>query len=491
MSANCSFIHIIYLSHNSSQFSNGSLRNLFVASAGALCFSSAHAWNVPDVLEDPLRTRSAVAEMAGALSVSGQPLVCGTPIDVTGPLTLADAIDLALCTNPQLKAATASIGVSAGGLGEARAAYLPTLAVTSSQLRSHTEYPDESGSNTSTNGRTANVALNWRLLDFGTRAVNREVAIRSLQAALSSRDATVQKVMASVVNAYFDAHTNQAAMVAHADAARMAQLTLDATLHREQGGAAAQSDSLQARTAFAKATLAEQRAKADYTSALAVLAYAMGITPSASLQLAELDNTTVPEQLNDLTQWLDEASAHHPAIAAARAQQDVTEAKVKAARAEGMPTLDFTGNLYRNGYPNQGLQPVRSNVVTVGVTLTIPLFEGFARTYKIRGAQAQVEVSKAQAEDTTQEVLTDVIKTYTAAVSAQKNLEASESLQKSAEDALVSSRRRYAKGAADILELLSVQSALADARQERVRCLSEWQSARLRLRAAAGDARLQ
>lgn len=37
------------------------------------------------------------------------------------------------------------------------------------------------------------------------------------------------------------------------------------------------------------------------------------------------------------------------------------------------------------------------------------------------------------------------------------------------------------------LKILSTQSALADARQERVRCLAEWHSARLRLLASAGQ----
>ncbi|KVL54574.1 hypothetical protein WT00_10260 [Burkholderia territorii] len=55
-----------------------------------------------------------------------------------------------------------------------------------------------------------------------------------------------------------------------------------------------------------------------------------------------------------------------------------------------------------------------------------------------------------------------------------------------AEAALTSARNRYALGAGDILELLSAQAALADARQERVRTLAEWEAARLRLFASAG-----
>ncbi|HEV7814903.1 MAG TPA: TolC family protein, partial [Janthinobacterium sp.] len=47
--------------------------------------------------------------------------------------------------------------------------------------------------------------------------------------------------------------------------------------------------------------------------------------------------------------------------------------------------------------------------------------------------------------------------------------------------------RKYAKGASDILDILNAQNALADARQERVTCVAEWRSARLRLLANTGQ----
>jgi len=59
-------------------------------------------------------------------------------------------------------------------------------------------------------------------------------------------------------------------------------------------------------------------------------------------------------------------------------------------------------------------------------------------------------------------------------------------LLKAAQEALTVSQRRYGKGAADITEILNTQSTLSDAQRERIRCLAEWQSARLRLLANAG-----
>lgn len=79
-----------------------------------------------------------------------------------------------------------------------------------------------------------------------------------------------------------------------------------------------------------------------------------------------------------------------------------------------------------------------------------------------------------------------MVKAHADAVSSLDNLAASEELIEAARASVESSRKRYDKGAADILELLSTQAALADARQERIRCLAEWQAARLKLLASAG-----
>lgn len=448
--------------------------------------SAASAWSWPARLDDPLYARPPVLDRGAALPGDGQPIVCPSGTAVDHPLTLSETVDLALCNNPQIKAAWAAIKIQAGAVGEARAAYLPTVTSTLSQLHTRNEFPGHPEANNSTDGHTLYAGLNWRIFDFGTRAANREAANALLVAAMTSHDAALQKTLAGVVGAYFDVLTEHAAVLARVEATKLAQDTLDATERREKKGAAGQSDTLQARTALAKAQLAEQRARADDNKAVAVLVYAAGLKPGARVQLAEMPEGASTEVVGDLQGWLDEAMTRHPAIAAARAQLDAARAKVRQVRDEGLPTIDLTGNVYQNGYPNQGLQGTRSTVTTVGVTLTIPLFEGFARTYKVQGAAAQAEQSAAQYEDTEHQILSDVIKTHADAVSALSNLEASDTLLKSARAALVSSERRYARGAADILELLSTQSALSDALQERVRCISEWRSARLRLMATAG-----
>lgn len=454
---------------------------------------SDHVWAIelPYVLQDPLLTHPDVLAVGAKLPGDVSPLVCGGAQDQSfneskQPLALATAVDMALCNNPQIKAAWAAIKVQAGAVGEARAAYLPTLTASVSKLRNDTRYPGGNLPDVHNRGRTEYANLTWRLFDFGTRSANRESANQLLTAALASHDAALQKVLTSVVGAYFDAVTAQATLSAKTQAVDFATSTLQTTQRREAKGVAALSDTFQAQSALAKAKLALSRAQGDVQKTRSVLLYAMGVPIGTVVVLPDELVATQTVNVNDLTQWLQEAQAKHPAITAARAQFAASQAKVRAVQAEGMPTLDYTQNRYQNGYPNQGLSATKSVVNTVGFTLNVPLFEGFSRTYKVRGAQAQSEQSEAQLQDTQLQVLMEVVKAHADAQSSFENLQASQHLLEAAQTALQSSQKRYDRGVADVLELLATQGALADAQQERVRCLSDWRSARLRLMSSSG-----
>lgn len=442
--------------------------------------------NFPDFLHDPMAAEPPILQVGLSLPGETTPMPCPPNVDLNQTLTLGDAVDLALCNNAQLKEAWAEIKIQSGALGETWATFMPSLTGTYSLLNSTIQYPGFPSANTSTVGHTAYLGFSWRLFDFGARMKNLEASNQLLIAALAGHDATMQKVLVSVIGGYFDAMTSQAVMQARTDSAGLAEETLDATRRREVRGVASIDDILQAQTALAKARLGGQRAIGDYRKAVSVLKYAMGLREDIEIRLPGNVDTPRAQVIADLKSWLAATEKSHPAILAAEAKLKAAQAKIESVRAEGLPTVDFTYNFYQNGYPNQGLQATSSNTTMLGVVLTIPFFDGFAHTYKVRGAQAQAEQTDAQLLDTEQQILSEVVKAHADALSSLDNLSASQTLLEAAQASVESSRKRYDKGAADILELLSAQAALADARQERIRCLAEWQAARLRLLASAG-----
>jgi outer membrane protein len=184
---------------------------------------------------------------------------------------------------------------------------------------------------------------------------------------------------------------------------------------------------------------------------------------------------------------LEDTQKNHPAIIAAKAQVEAAQNQVTVARSAGLPTVSFSSNYYKNTQPGEAVSQIDTREFTVGVGLTIPFFDGFSSTYKVRGAEAQVEQRKAELADTADRIALELIKAYADATLALQNLDASANLLKAAQEALAVSRRRYDRGAADITEMLSTQSTLSHAQHERVRCLAEWRSARLRLLANAGQ----
>lgn len=427
-------------------------------------------------MDDPLRTLPPSMNAIGAAP-------CPAGRDAGVALTLAAAVDLALCRDPQIREAWINIKIQAGALGEARAAFLPRLSAGVGRVGDSTSGAG-GASRGSVRSTTLHAGLDWRLVDFGARAANEAAAEALLLASQARHQAAVQTALGAVVQTYFDAIAARAALDAKRQSEQMADETVAAAARREAQGVIGHADTLQARTALAKATIEKNRARGAWMKAVALLTYAIGEPESRPPLLPDWLEGQAPQSEPDLDQWLEQIRREHPSIVSARAQLQAARSQVAALRSEALPTLDLSINYYRNGRPDQSLQAAGARERTVGLMLTVPIFDGFATSYRVAGALAQAEHREVELDQTEHQVLTEVVKAHADATSSLDNVAASASLQSAALEALASSRRRYDRGVADILEILAAQTALADARQERVRCLAEWRGAHLRLLAS-------
>ncbi len=454
-----------------------------------LCWAgAAGAFDPAYPLIDPLLTEPEVLETGVTLPGDGTPVPCPVYKDFSTPLALSEAVDLALCNNPQIKSSWANIKIQAGAVGEARAAYLPAMTGALGRTNDQIRYSDSRFKSTNIDQNTAQGGLTWRLLDFGGRAANHQAAENLLTAALASHNATLQKALAAVIQAYCEVLTTRAAIKAKTESEEIATSTLRSAKAREAKGTLSQTDTLQATTALAKASLEKNRAQGEYDKALSVLGYLLGVPGHPTITLPEDQEVQVEEQGGKaLALWLEETEKNHPALVAARSQLEAAQQRVEATRSAGLPFLALSANYYQNTRPGEAVTASNSTETTVGLMVTVPIFDGFSSTYKLQGAQAQVEQKGAVLADTERQIAMEVIKAHADATASLQNLGASATLLAAAHNALAVSQRKYAKGAADIVELLNTQAALADARHERIRCLAEWRSARLRLLASAGQ----
>lgn len=435
-------------------------------------------------LSDPLRVPQADGRSLLPAAVSSAP--CPVTADLPQPLMLSDAAAAALCLNPQWRASAAAVQVQAAGVGEARAAYLPRVSVGLGRLRTATSYPDIEGADSAAWGTTHQATASWRVWDFGTRSANLGLADRLLEAALAGRDATLQRLLGDLTSRYYDALTALAAERTQREAVALAHESHARALRRERHGTAAAIDTLQARAALARAELALARTRGQTRQAQAELVHAIGLPAGSALTLPDALDALPPEDPGELALWLADVQHHHPAVDVARAQVEAARARADATRAEGLPTLDFNSSWYANGYPNQGLSSQRTRVATMGLTLSIPLFEGWSRDYKLKGAQAQVAQAEAGLQQALDKATLDVAKAHAGTQAALAGLRHADALLDAARAAHESAGRRYERGVGDITELLNTQGAYNEARHERLLTLAEWHAGRLMLLAAAG-----
>ncbi len=446
---------------------------------------------------DPLRTAHAVPPTAAAgMLEAARGGVCAFGA-LPNPLRLLDAVERALCGNTKTRQAWANVKIQAAAVGVGRAAFLPTLSGTWQGTRDHatnhvTGYP-QYDSNYQTNAQNASVSLSWVLYDFGGRAAALRSATALLEAAQATQQATLETVFATVAKDYYAAQASQGAFVAAREVEQTAGNSAVAATARVDRGVAAISDQLQAQTAYAEAIVNRTKAESDWQTALGTLASDMSLPANSALTLPDVGEGVVAtmEFSASIDALIQEAQRTHPSIVAAQAQVAAARAKIDQTRAEGMPKLNLVAQYNYNNQPTS-LQlgypvfPATHREWYLGVQVTIPIFEGFARTYQVRQAEAQTELQQDMLDEARQQVGLDVWTSYQTLQGATKNLDNSATLLTLAQQAYAATQKRYRIGVGTILELLNAQSSLAGAKRQRIQALSDWRSARLQLAARLG-----
>ena len=459
----------------------------------SMCGMSFAAWAI-----DPLLTGASVPPTASAKMLGdGDEGVCvfGTLPD---PLPLQDAVERGLCNNPKTREAWAQVKIQAAGVGIGRAAYLPTVTGNWQGVRDDTAtnvtgYPQYSSDYRSSVLRTESVSLNWVLYDFGGRKAALANATALLAAARASQEAALEQAFADVAKDYYAAQAAQGAFVAAQEIEQTANDSFKAATVRVNKGIAPISDELQAQTSWAEAVINRTKAQGDWQTALGALASDMDLDPSMPITLPDVGDGVTPDlDFNEsVAELIEQAKRSHPSVLAAEEQVEAAAAKVSQTRAEGLPSVSFVAKYSWNNQPTT-LQigfpqfPANGHEWYLGIQVSIPIFEGFTRTYQIRQAEAQTELQRDTLNEVQQQVGLDVWNSYQTLQTSTHNLGNSAMLLDVARRSYTAAQRRYQTGVGNILELLNAQSSLAGAKRQRIQALTDWRSARLQLASKLG-----
>src|SRR3569623_2029411 len=372
----------------------------------------------------PMQSRADAASPAARLKTDGD------------AYTLVELTDLALRRNPKTSLAWAAIRSSEAGVELARAGYWPAIAAALSAQRNRAL--NFSGLPSSTLTRYgASVSLSYLLWDFGTRSGQLDQAKFELAAAHLSQDQTVQDVILQVEQAYYQVLGLQAVVEANGQSLKDAETNLAAARDRKTSGVATLGDVYKAEAAYAGAQLALQQAEGQLAGARGQLAAAIGDSPDTPFTVASWEQEPTPmlpsRAVGDL---IADARDARPDLLAAKARERSAAANINATRGRGLPNLN----------------------------LNVPLFAGFGDRAAVRQAEAQLDTARATTDDLRSQVELQVWQAYQDLRTAGVTLDSSAAQLKSAQLAADVSTARYKSGLDTVLDVLSAQTTLANAR---------------------------
>jgi outer membrane protein TolC len=224
-------------------------------------------------------------------------------------------------------------------------------------------------------------------------------------------------------------------------------------------------------------------ARNDYAKQKLQLARTIGLPPGQEFNLTDHEpyQPLAPLSVEDALQ---RAYASRADYQAAAQQVLAAEQFRRAATAEHLPTLDFSGN-----YGAAGVNIGNSHgVMLAGGTLNIPIFAGGRSHADALQAEATLRQSRQQLENLRAQIDYDVRTALLDLAAASDQVQVAKSSLDLANQTLVQARDRFTAGVTDNLEVVEAQEAVASANENYISSLYSHNVAKVSLARAIGFA---
>ncbi len=209
----------------------------------------------------------------------------------------------------------------------------------------------------------------------------------------------------------------------------------------------------------------------------------MGLPVETRLDIdTRIRELTRPDDIS-LTEAMNKAVELRPEIRAAEQRIAASRSGVSAAKSAFGPKVRGEA---RFGWQDTTFFPNDKDWL-VGLSLDLPLFDGFSRKHKLAKAKAEVSKEEADSARLAQTVRQEVWTAYSRLTESFAVVASTDALVRDAQESLRLANERYKVGAGTITDLLDSETALARAEATRVAAQWDYQIARAVLRRSVGD----
>lgn len=404
---------------------------------------------------------------------------------IEGPLSMSQAVELALTHSRKVKAAAADQRAMRSMQGEATAGFYPQASV-NGYLTTQNMTPSVYGSAGDTMARNAqvfganraqdlNLTVMWPLFSGGRTYYGYKAARSRADAAALMREGTELEVATQARLDYIAVVREQENARVTGDLVKLTEERLRVSREEFEAGRAARFVVLRDEAELANAIQLDTAVRNQVELALVALKTTLGVdlasplTPSEPLQFVRTDAA--------IEAGVREALAVHPEVRAAEKRAEAARSDVRSAYGRYLPELSASWMYDWQRMRNRDMPYDSPEGFSAGLVLTIPLFDGFMRENAVGTARAREEQAREQVALARQQVSKAVYQAALSLQAAERSVEASRRGVTQAEEQFRIVQERYASGRGIQLEVLDAQTSLTRARFNVVVALADYQAA--------------
>ncbi|MGA3018513.1 MAG: TolC family protein [Bryobacteraceae bacterium] len=416
------------------------------------------------------------------------------------PMSLKDAVRLALEKNQSVAASTASEKAAGSRIAEARGGSLPKVNYSESWGRSDNPVFVFSSLLTQhqfgeqnfqvgplnrpdfLNNFQSQLTADQTLYDAGQ--TKRAVHSAELTKDLAREDGrrTRMEVIASVIRCYYDALLGAEQLDANSQAMRSAEADLERAQTVRSAGMSTDVDALSIRVHLAGVREQQIRRTADLEVARAALNDALGLgLDTAHTLTTGLTSLELPEGL--LADYERNAVSERPEARQVKLATSLAENQAATARSSLLPQVGVHAafeadrqRFYDRGGANW--------LVSIGLRWN--LFNGFSDKARIEESRFALSRSEAEQERAGSAIRLQVRRAYADLGAADQRIEVAKASVAEAEESLRITQNRYEAGMSNVTDLLRTETAVLDARTRHLAAIHDQRVAAAMLELAAG-----
>jgi outer membrane protein TolC len=366
--------------------------------------------------------------------------------------SLDQCIDLALQNNPTIIKSKEAVNQAASGVTVSRSSFFP-------QINASSGY-SKSGDGVSSESYSSGLSLQQSLFQGGSNIASVKAASAQSEIALQNLKLVENQIVESVKSGFFSV-IQEHEQLALADSV-LKRRNDDLVLIRLRYKAGIESDPAvsEAEANVVQAEYQKMSSEEGLRLAKISLNLLMGREREAPI---EIEATTPSVSFPLRSDAVEMALSTRPEMAAEAARLDLEKASLSQSRSGFLPSLDLNASLNRRG--DEFL--AGENSWSAGVSLGLPIFNGFRTTADYSRSRAALRGEIAQLQETRQSIEQDVEEAYSAWLLAKKNLEVAEKNLSAEIDMYNLTRLDYRQGRSTYFIFQQRESSLTGAEYQR------------------------